>query len=117
MIDQLRSLHQPNLLVLRLAPLTPLWCFILASLFLCIALCLGLMYCTRVMFSRGVYGDYFEWRVSDIQKLVLSASWDYDDIVLFDLLFLPSNNCLASAMGEYQHLIDGMNLEVMVNIS
>lgn len=71
------------------------------------------MYRARVMFSRGIYGNHFERRVSDIQELVLSASRDYDDIVLCDLLFLPGNNCLASAMGEDQDLVNGVDLAIL----
>ena len=104
------QLHQPDLLILRLTPLAPLWRFVVSCLLLRITLCFGLMHRSWVVLCWGVDRNYLERRVSHVQELVLGASWHDHDIILFDHLLLSSNNRFAGAVGKNQNLVHSVNL-------
>lgn len=71
------------------------------------------MYRSRVMLCWRINSNHFERRVSDIQELMLSAGWDYNDIVLPNFLFLSGNDCLAGSMGEDEDLVNGVDLVIL----
>lgn len=104
------SLHQPQLLILSLASLTPFRGLIFAPFFLCISFCLGSVHCTRIMLSRRIDCHYFQGNVADIEELMLGTCGNNDNIALLNLLLFPSDNSLSLAVGEDERLIDSVNL-------
>src|SRR5438477_12920305 len=78
--------HQPELLILSFAPPGPLRRHINTVLLLLVALLFRLVHRRRLMFGRAVHGVQNEWCWPGVDKLMLRASWDNDEVAGLDIL-------------------------------
>src|ERR1700733_5506213 len=109
------ELHQSPSLILPLTPPRPLWCLILSSILQLITLLLRLMHSSRIMFSRRINCNELQRLVSNVDKLGLRPSRNYNNIRSIYFLVFSSNSSLALAGSKEQDLIDCVNLHRTTN--
>lgn len=105
------ALDKTRLLVLGLALLGPLWCYVDLILLFLITLLLGLVYTCGLVFGRRVdcIQDQGSW--ASIDKLMLGPGRYDDEVAGLDILIFAGDGRLAFAGRKGQCLVDCMFLE------
>jgi len=103
-------LNQAQLLILGLAPLTPLGRYIDTLLLLAVALRLVLVHRGGLVLRRRIDGVQDQGRGPCVDELVLRACRHNNEIAGFHILILAVDGRLALAGRESQDLVDGVFL-------
>jgi len=104
------SFHQPEFLILRLAPPGPLWWHINTFLLLLVALLFRLVHCRRLMLGRAVHGVQNEWCWPGVDELMLCAGWYNDEVAGLDILVFARDGCFPLAGCEGKDLVHSVFL-------
>lgn len=63
------------------------------------------------MLGRAVYSVQNEWRWPSVDKLMLCASWNDDEVASLDVLIFAGNGRFAFSRGEGEDLVNGVFLQ------
>ena len=97
-------------LVLLLTSPAPFWSDINALILLFVSLLLCLVHSGGLVLSRAVDSVEYEWGGPSVDKLMLGAGGDDDQIACLDVLILACDGCLTLAGGEGEDLVYSMDL-------
>lgn len=111
--ETLLSFDQAHLLILRLAPASPLWRHVNAILFLLVSLLLCLVHRRWLVLGWRIDGVQDQWIGPSVDELMLGSCWDYDQVSSLDVLILACNGRFARPRREGEDLINSVFLHVI----